>query len=70
MGGLLVVEAIFEETHKVIKFLGLDDGPWKNVKVPAVQFRDEVPFLLVLYYPLEFSEESTTGGLGGITQGM
>jgi hypothetical protein len=65
VGGLLPVEEIFEETHSVIEFRGLDDRPWENVKVPAVQLRDEVPFLLVVYYPLEFSEESTKEDLKG-----
>ena len=58
MGGLLAVEEIFEETHGVIEFHGLDDRPWENFKVPAVQLRDEVPFLLIVYYPLELSGES------------
>ena len=53
----LLVEALLDCLEKSVELLRLDDWPWDDVEIVAMQTRDEVLSLLSLNDLLEFEEE-------------
>ena len=53
----MAIKSIFEETHEVIEFFGLNYRPGENVKFSAMELADEVVLLFVRDDLLELQAE-------------